>query len=240
MNTSNKKTANTQIQIKGKDGKYYVLSSDSMPKEFKELLFELKDGKGRVKARSHVKDFATRKVENLDIGNVVNEQGYVDPEIITLQPFNVPHKAQPTAAIAVTPELIVTSKRLGWVPNEYLLHIVDPGVNNSDLKVDYDEQLDHVIISLATDGAGAITTTGAEAKAAVEAHSYLDAHFEVSYPDGEDGTSTLTASSDIEFSGGFSVQFYLSFDGMTSDEEAGNFIRISATAHEHTHPVVID
>lgn len=231
MNTSNKSTVNASIQVKGKNGEWYVLSCDGLPKGYNEEKFTLGDMKGRTKAAHHIRNLGSLKLTNLDIGNV-------DIDNIVYQPFNLPRKAQPVAAVAESTFITATSKILGWTINGYKLDLVDPGAADQTLKAHFDEELNSIRIQLATDSSGDITSTASLVKTALEADDYLDSKFTFSYTGAEAGTSVVAAQS-VEFEGGYSSQYYIVYNGASEPNDAGDFRKIDVEADEHPEPIII-
>ena len=96
------------------------------------------------------------------------------------------------AALTVNPTgddngLIYTARAYGTEGNSIKVGYTDPGANNASLAVSVFRQA--ITVSLATGVAGAITSTAAEVKAAIEAHSIANQLVTVAIMTADSGTA---------------------------------------------------
>jgi len=97
-------------------------------------------------------------------------------------------------------DLVWTWKAPGTQGNNIKVKYTDPGGNSKPLEVKFSNNL--IDISLATDGAGAITTTAAQITAAVAADEILKDKVTTANATGNDGTGVVTAISATALTGG--------------------------------------
>ena len=108
-----------------------------------------------------------------------------------------------TAMTGSNNDLTLTAKApdyQGKAGNAITLTIVDPPGNNATLSVDVSGTA--ITVNGATNSASALTTTAAQAKAAIEADDEANALVTVTYPAGKDGSGVVTALSATALSGG--------------------------------------
>jgi hypothetical protein len=110
-------------------------------------------------------------------------------------------KASTTTSLAgANNDLTFTAKPVGIIGNTVSVRYVDPLGIDKTLSVTV--SVNAITVNLATDGLGAITSTAALIKAAIEASSAANALVEITYPTGNDGSGIVTAMSAVTLSGG--------------------------------------
>lgn len=144
--------------------------------------------------------------------------------------------AQATANVNPTGDdnsLTITAREYGTGGNAITVTYVDPGANDAALSVAvYDKS---IVVSLATGGGGAITSTAAQVKAAIEAHQ--PAHELVSVAIhtadsgvADDGSGVVTAMASTALSGGAGFGIGIARPGgVCIDTENGLVYRNSGT-----------
>lgn len=103
--------------------------------------------------------------------------------------------------------LTFTSKLLGELGNNSSLRLVDPGANGAGLSITVDGA--DVVVSLATGVAGAITTTAAALKTAIEANPAAHALFTITATGASNGSGAVTALRRSVLAGGVNEAFPL-------------------------------
>lgn len=88
----------------------------------------------------------------------------------------------------------------GEAGNDIAVEYIDPGEANVALGVELDGNL--IMVTLATDSEGAITTTAADVLAAIEAHEEADALVTVANSGIDDGSGVVTVMSEASLTGG--------------------------------------
>jgi hypothetical protein len=99
-------------------------------------------------------------------------------------------------------DLKYTSKAASASGNSIRVRYVDPGGNNAALGVTV--STNDITVNLATDGSGAITSTAAQVKTAVDGSAPAAALVSVANATGNDGTGVVTALAFTALSGGLS------------------------------------
>jgi hypothetical protein len=97
-------------------------------------------------------------------------------------------------------DIVFTAVTGGGAGNDIGVTYIDPGVDNSALNVDVDGNI--IKVYLATDGDGAITTTGDLLKAAIEAHPVASTLVTVADKAANDGSGVVTAMATTYLTGG--------------------------------------
>lgn len=114
-----------------------------------------------------------------------------------------------TAAIAATVtlapagvnnDIVIIAKEGGTAGNAIKVQLKDPGANNATLKVTI--ETDTIVVSLATDGAGAITSTANQVNTAINAALYVKDLVTAANAAGNDGTGVVTAIAATPLAGG--------------------------------------
>ncbi|PZQ21162.1 MAG: phage tail protein [Sphingopyxis macrogoltabida] len=103
--------------------------------------------------------------------------------------------------------LSITAKAVGVAGNNISIRLVDPAANSSALAVTVDGNA--ITISLATSGAGAVTTTGALLLAAINAHAGASALVTAAALAGSTGAGVAVAGGRLFLSGGEDEAFPL-------------------------------
>lgn len=120
-----------------------------------------------VQVRGFVEDLPYTGAPNLGLQELVaNGAGGVKP------PAAAVAATLATGVVANNNALTWTAKKAGVIGNDITLTLIDPPGNNAALSVDVVGR--DILVSLATDGASAITSTAAQVKAAIEASSAAD------------------------------------------------------------------
>lgn len=118
--------------------------------------------------------------------------------------------------------LVFTSVAKNESANAISIKYTDPYANNQALSVSVSAKA--INITLATNSSGAITTTAAQLKAAIEANSPASALITVAHATGSDGSGVVTAMAQTNLSGG-TVGLYS--DTMASVEPEINLVNIN-------------
>lgn len=105
-----------------------------------------------------------------------------------------------TALSSTNRDLTFTSKLRGREGDLISVKYTDPAGNSQALAVSVTGKA--INVSLATSGAGAITSTAAEIKAAIEASSAANALVAITYPASNNGSGVVTAMTQTFLSGG--------------------------------------
>ena len=105
-------------------------------------------------------------------------------------------KASATTSLTGTNnDMTYTSKLVGVLGNTVSVRYVDPSGIDKTLSVSV--SVNAITVNLATDGLGAITSTAALIKAAIQASSTANALVTTTYPTGNDGSGIVTAMSAV-------------------------------------------
>ena len=97
-------------------------------------------------------------------------------------------------------DITVTAKNAGAAGNSIKVQLKNPGVNSQALKVLLES--DTIVVSLATDAAGTITSTAAQVIAAINAALYVKDLVTASNAAGSDGTGVVAAVNATPLAGG--------------------------------------
>ncbi len=98
-------------------------------------------------------------------------------------------------------DIRVESDTAGTIGNGYSFELLDPSANNATLAVSTVDYLKFTV-SLATDAGGAITTTGNQLIAALNAYAPFAALMTAALKSGHDGTGIVTALAETDLTGG--------------------------------------
>lgn len=110
-------------------------------------------------------------------------------------------KASVTTSLTGTNnDMTYTSKLVGVLGNTVSVRYVD--LSGIDKTLSVSVSVNAITVNLATDGLGAITSTAALIKAAIEASSTANALVAITYPAGNDGSGIVTEMSAVTLSGG--------------------------------------
>lgn len=112
-----------------------------------------------------------------------------------------------TGVVASNNALTWTAKLNGVLGNKIRVRLVDPKANSAALAVSVSQQA--ITVSLATSGAGAITTTAAALKTAIEANAAANALVGVANTGASTGAGVLTALATAFLTGGQDEAFPL-------------------------------
>ncbi len=130
--------------------------------------------------------------------------------------------------------LVLTAKTAGISGNQISIALVNPMENSAVLGVVATGTM--ITVNLATSGAGAITSTAAQIKTAIEANATANALITVAFPSGGNGTGVVTAATAGAFAGGADEPFPLNTPVLI----AGNQIEAAALGNQGTLPWAID
>lgn len=112
-----------------------------------------------------------------------------------------------------------TAKKTGAKGNNISIEYVDPGQASQALSVTVNGT--KITVSLATDGAGAITSTAADVVAAVNGDTDAAALVAAAlYGDGNDGSGVLDAVAETSLSGGLDAEFLTLVEAELTDGDA--------------------
>jgi phage tail sheath protein FI len=103
--------------------------------------------------------------------------------------------------------LTFTSKLAGEIGNSSSIRLVNPNANSATLSVSVSGR--DVAVNLATDSSGAITTTAAQVKTAVEANTTANALFTITNTGASTGAGVVTAQRRAALAGGLDDVFPL-------------------------------
>lgn len=154
-----------------------------------------------------------------------------------------------SAAIGVVANnnaLTITSKKAGTLGNDTTITLVNPLANNAALAVEVDG--DAITVNLATSGAGAITTTAALLKAAIEADADANALVTVAATGASTSAGVVTALAETELTGGVDEPFPLNkpvliagnVDAAAGNAGAGGTLKAALTAiGDQATPIVV-
>ncbi len=110
-------------------------------------------------------------------------------------------KANLTTALAGgNNDLVITARNYGSIGNILQVAYIDPAGNNQALAVTLVGPL--IRVSLATGAGGAITSTAANVKTAIEVHAGANALVSVANASGNNGSAVVTAMAATNLSGG--------------------------------------
>lgn len=131
----------------------------------------------------------------------------------------VPTKASLSTALTGTNnDLTLTAVANGTAGNSITLALIDPSANDAALGVVVTGT--DIVVNLATNGGGTITSTAAQVKAAIEADEDAAALVTVANKTGNDGTGVVTALAETALTGGL---------------DGGKYVTISLTEAATTH-----
>lgn len=106
-------------------------------------------------------------------------------------PVNAKYATLETDFEVANAELVFTGKLKTADYNGWAINFVDPKANNKALSVSVDLSAKEINVSLATSGAGVLTSTAKNVKDAIEAHSVASKIINVAYADENDGTGVV-------------------------------------------------
>jgi len=106
-------------------------------------------------------------------------------------PINATYATLETDFKVANAELVFTGKLRGADYNDWAFTFVDPRGNNKPLVITVDEDGKEIAVSLATSGAGAITTTAKQVKEAIEAHAVASKIINVAYAAENNGNGVV-------------------------------------------------
>lgn len=112
-----------------------------------------------------------------------------------------------TGIVGSNNALTFTSKLDGALGNSSSIRFVNPGTNNATLSTSVSGR--DVTVNLATNGSGALHTTAAELKTAIEANASANALFTVTNTAGSNGSGMVAALRRTQLSGGLDDVFPL-------------------------------
>lgn len=148
------------------------------------------------------------------------QQGQIN---IICREYNGAENASLTTSLTGTNnDLVYTSKAKNESANAISIKYTDPYVNNQALSVSVTGNA--INVNLATNSSGAITTTAAQIKAAIEANSPASALITVAHATGNNGSGVVTSLAQTNLSGG-TVGLYS--DTMASVEPEINLVNIN-------------
>lgn len=148
--------------------------------------------------------------------------------------------------VATNNALTVTSKKSGVQGNGTSIRLIDPAANNAVLAVTVEG--DAISVALATSGAGAITTTAAQLKAAIEAAAEAHALVAVTHAGTSTGAGVVAALPETDLAGGVDEPFPLdkavliagTVDAAAGQAGEGGTLRAALTAiGDQASPVVV-
>ncbi len=98
-------------------------------------------------------------------------------------------------------DFVATAKKAysGEIGNNISIELIDPAGNDKALRIEVVGL--HIRAYLATGGAGAITTTAALLKAAIEAHTLANAMVSIAYSGADTGAGAVTALAPVNLTG---------------------------------------
>lgn len=120
--------------------------------------------------------------------------------------------------VASNNALTFTSKLTGELGNDSSLKLVDPAANSAALAITV-SGLD-VVVSLATNSSGDITTTAAQLKTAIEANASANALFTVTATGASTGAGTVSAIRRSQLTGGLNDEFPLNTPVLVAGDAA--------------------
>lgn len=97
-------------------------------------------------------------------------------------------------------DLVFTSLLYGAAGNAITVEYVDPGENDASLSIEVNGTA--IVVNLATDSGGLITSTAAEITTAIEADAAADALVSVANSGGDDGSGVVTALAETALADG--------------------------------------
>lgn len=112
-----------------------------------------------------------------------------------------------TGVVASNNALTFTSKLAGVLGNKISIKLANPNSNNAALSVSVVDQA--IVVNLATSGAGAITTTAAQLKAAIEANAAANALVQLANTGASTGAGAVAAVPTTFLTGGQDEAFPL-------------------------------
>jgi len=114
--------------------------------------------------------------------------------------------------------LVVTANSVGASGDSISVALVDPGASDQLLAVSVTGKA--ISVSLATDGTGAITSTAADVKAAMDGDTDAAALVSVAYPTGGTGSSAVAAAVAAPLAGGVDEPFPLDMPVLVAGSRA--------------------
>ncbi len=150
-----------------------------------------------------------------------------------------------TGAEVIDNALTWTSKLTGAIGNTISLKLLDPGANSAALAITVSGT--DIVVSLATDVTGDITTTAAALKTAVEAHAAANALVGLTHTGASDGTGVVIALRRTALAGGINEAFPLDTavlvtsvrDAIGNAGDTGTLKKALQAIADQTNPVVI-
>lgn len=144
---------------------------------------------------------------------------------LRLQQIPVPSVAGVAATLSTNltgsnNDLIYTARDFGTAGNSTTVAYADPGGNNAALSVSVSSAA--ITVNLATGSGGAITSTAAQVKAAIEASAAASALVSVALKTSNDGTGVVTALSATNLAGGVNPVAAPGFDTQVVVENTGS------------------
>lgn len=115
--------------------------------------------------------------------------------------------AASTGVVANNNALTFTSKLAGELGNSSSIRFVQPNANSAALSVSVSGR--NVTVNLATNSSGAITTTAAQIKTAIEANAAANALFTITNTGASTGAGVVVAQRRLQLSGGLDDTFPL-------------------------------
>lgn len=137
---------------------------------------------------------------NWQLTKRLNALRKLSPSSATAAPVNAVAAALTTALTGTNNDLVFTAKVKGAAGNSITVAYVDPGANDAALSVQVTGT--EIVVSLATDGSGVITSTAAQVEAAIEASTAAAALVTVANAAANDGTGVVTAMAEDALEGG--------------------------------------
>lgn len=134
-------------------------------------------------------------------------------------------KAQAALTTSLTGDdndLVITRIIAGEAGNAVTVEFADPSANDAALSVAVTPAA--IVVNLATDSEGTITSTAAEVAAALAADPVFAQHFTVANADSNDGSGVVTALAETNLTGGTEGTFATLAGGYTGTGTA-NFAR---------------
>jgi len=131
-----------------------------------------------------------------------------------------------TGKVADNNAITWTAREAGDEGNDLSVALVDPAGNGKALAVDVDG--DEVVVSLATDGGGAITSTAAQVIAAVKEHDLASQLVSVANTGASTGAGVVAPVAKTSLAGGSDAEGPTAVVGkaLTSAEEAGEYVEV--------------
>lgn len=114
-------------------------------------------------------------------------------------------------------DLVFTSVATGTAGNAVTVAYIDPSANDAELEIVVDGT--DIVVNLATDNAGVITTTGDDIKAAILESEEASALVTVADKAANDGSGVVTALTETALSGGTATGWTAITDDMVADSD---------------------